>query len=448
LNRLKLVDYELTTPHWFPRRFIYNYPHVNFVLESFSKLLQEQCVKVNLSRFPGKCFGILGVDSKSGLIDAYAKEGKHFKQPYKVVESGWLVYNPYRIVIGSIGVKKPIHRHRYVSPAYVVFSCTEAILPEFLLLLFKTQPFLKQITNYASGSVRQSLSFRQLSQISVPLPPLSTQQQLVTQYYQACENAELNLKQLRVLEKEIEKSLLNQLGIGPIPRFEGAGKIPTLTGIEFSQLSNWNVSQHCSISASSFLKKSCFTVVKFGDIIDFLQYGISEKMEPHIGGMPALRMVNIQEGYLDLNNLKYLREVPKGFKHQLKYGDLLFNRTNSKKLVGKTAVFQESGAFTFASYLIRIRVNQKKADVNYINSLFNSSLMRPQIDWVSRQNLGQANINSSELKNFLLPLPPLEKQARIVSSIRKIKKRMMELKTQSENVRQDAITEFERALFS
>jgi type I restriction enzyme, S subunit len=101
----------------------------------------------------------------------------------------------------------------------------------------------------------------------------------------------------------------------------------------------------------------------------------------------------------------------------LKEGDILFNRTNSKELVGKCAVFHASGDFVFASYLIRVRANPAKADPDFLAYLVNSSIGRQQIDALSRQIIGQANVNSEELRGLQMPLPPVSVQKKIMQRI-------------------------------
>ena len=121
---------------------------------------------------------------------------------------------------------------------------------------------------------------------------------------------------------------------------------------------------------------------------------LSEKASKEKIGLPILRMNNLQNSSIDISDLKYLTEDTKSIdKYVLNEGDLLFNRTNSKELVGKTAVFSLPEKYVFASYLIRVVVDSNKVDVNYINYLFATKIIRSQIDLLSRQVLGQANIN-------------------------------------------------------
>ncbi len=140
------------------------------------------------------------------------------------------------------------------------------------------------------------------------------------------------------------------------------------------------------------------------------RYGSSAKASEQ-GDVPVLRMGNIQGGKLDYSNLKYLpRDHADVSELQLRDGDLLFNRTNSAELVGKSAVFRETGSpVTFASYLIRARLDHT-LDPEWASTVINSGAGRRYIDSVVTQQVGQANVNGTKLKNFPMPVPPIEVQ--------------------------------------
>ncbi|TOB37490.1 restriction endonuclease subunit S, partial [Vibrio parahaemolyticus] len=95
------------------------------------------------------------------------------------------------------------------------------------------------------------------------------------------------------------------------------------------------------------------------DLVSSVNYGSSAKASETDGEFPILRMGNITyEGKWNFTDLKY---IDLNDKDQIKYlahrNDLLFNRTNSKELVGKTAVFDEDDPMAIAGYLIRVRTN-------------------------------------------------------------------------------------------
>src|SRR3989337_871915 len=137
--------------------------------------IQEESHKVKLYDFPEKEFGILGVNNKIGIFDAYKEKGININQAYKRMEKGWLAYNPYRVNVGSIGMRTEEHQHEFISPAYVVFRCKENLLPDFLYKLFKTERFNKIINESTTGSVRQNLTIDILKMLDIALPPKNIQ---------------------------------------------------------------------------------------------------------------------------------------------------------------------------------------------------------------------------------------------------------------------------------
>lgn len=167
-----------------------------------------------------------------------------------------------------------------------------------------------------------------------------------------------------------------------------------------------------------WLANSPYSVVELGTILELAQYGTSERAASHPVGVPVLRMGNLKDEGLSAEGLKYVDlGATELQRYLLRPGDILFNRTNSKELVGKCAVFDLSGDWVFASYLIRLRVDTEQADPRYVSRFLMSAAGRLQIDRLSRQAIGMANINLGEIRGLLLPLPPVEVQQRLSEQI-------------------------------
>jgi len=131
-----------------------------------------------------------------------------------------------------------------------------------------------------------------------------------------------------------------------------------------------------------------------------------------------IRMNNLQATGWDLSDLKHIElDAQSLARYRLKHGDLLFNRTNSKELVGKCEVFKEDGDWVFASYLIRVQLAAENVLPEFVSSFLNSPAGRIQIDQVSRQIAGMSNVNAEELKRLEVPLPSLDIQRRLVAEL-------------------------------
>ena len=129
-------------------------------------------------------------------------------------------------------------------------------------------------------------------------------------------------------------------------------------------------------------------------------------------------MGNIQDGKLDYDNLKYLPEGHKEFPELLlNDGDLLFNRTNSAELVGKTAVYKDIGKpVSYASYLISVTFSEHflpEIAAHYINSV----LGKKWIAEVMNQTAGQANVNGTKLGALAIPLPSISEQKVLIEEV-------------------------------
>ncbi|WP_024851426.1 restriction endonuclease subunit S [Hydrogenovibrio kuenenii] len=148
------------------------------------------------------------------------------------------------------------------------------------------------------------------------------------------------------------------------------------------------------------------------------RYGSSSKTNDDSSGVPVLRMGNIQNGELDYDQLKFLPVDHNEFPSLLlNDGDLLFNRTNSAELVGKTAIYRDIGKpVSYASYLIAVTFTEHflpEIAAHYINSV----LGKKWIAEVMNQTAGQANVNGTKLGALAVPLPSLGEQKALIERV-------------------------------
>ncbi|UHZ81004.1 MULTISPECIES: restriction endonuclease subunit S [Bacteroides] len=147
------------------------------------------------------------------------------------------------------------------------------------------------------------------------------------------------------------------------------------------------------------------------------KYGTSKKSVPS-GILPVLRMGNIQDGEIVFDKLVFSNDLDDNKKLLLQYGDLLFNRTNSAELVGKTAIFRGQRNAIFAGYLILLRpifINSE-----YLNLLLNTPYARDYCNEVKTIGVQQCNINAEKISNLLVPIPNLFETVRIVEKVKNI----------------------------
>ena len=153
------------------------------------------------------------------------------------------------------------------------------------------------------------------------------------------------------------------------------------------------------------------------DVIYPPKYGTSSKSLSN-GDVPVLRMGNIQDGKVVYDKLVFSNNVEDNRKYLLQDGDLLFNRTNSAELVGKTAIFKGNRHVIYAGYLILLR--PIKTNSEYLNYIFSSPYVRSYCKEVKTIGVQQCNINAEKVSQLLVPIAPFEEQMRIVDKIKEV----------------------------
>ena len=249
-------------------------------------------------------------------------------------------------------------------------------IPEFLFffLLSKKEELVAQ----ATGNAQPNISQIKIKNTNVPILSLPEQQRIVGILDEAFEgittakaNAETNLQNARAVFESYLQSVLQ------------------------SKKWKWKT---------------------FGELCDDVEYGSSAKSKAD-SGVPVLRMGNIQEGRLNWKNLVYTDDKAEIKKYLLKHNDVLFNRTNSPELVGKTAIYKSEMPAIFAGYLIRIHRKEDLLDADYLTYFLNSKIAFDYGKTVVISSVNQANINGSKLKCYPIPAPSLAEQKAIVAKL-------------------------------
>lgn len=244
----------------------------------------------------------------------------------------------------------------------------------------------------------------------------------VTKMFQNKTTGIINLQ----LSRYLEKSRI------PVPALENQKKIAQILD-DAAALRNKTeqlIKEYDALAQSIFLdmfgdpvyNKFKFPKGTIRDLVKEAKYGTSEKASDE-GKYPYLRMNNLTyEGYMDYSSMKFVTILDKDLhKYLVKKGDLLFNRTNSKELVGKTAIFDSSEPMVIAGYLIRVRFNEK-ANPFYVRSYLNSIYGKLVLRNMCKSIVGMANINAQELQNILILHPPIELQNQFAEKINLIEK--------------------------
>jgi type I restriction enzyme S subunit len=317
---------------------------------------------------------------------------------YKIVRRGWIVYNPYVIWEGAIHALQRT-TVGVVSPVYAVWERIEDD-GGFLDLALRTPELLACYERLGAGAVnrRRSIKKEAFLAIEVAVPPLDEQRQIA-------KALRLVLRAIAVTEKllattrELKQSAMRQLftrGLRGEPQKETEiGPVPE----------SWSV-------------------VPLGQCLTAAQYGLSVRGE-ETGRYPILRMNCQVNGQVVFRNLQFVDLDDKTFAaFRVNDGDLLFNRTNSYELVGRTAVFRHTRDAVFASYLIRLTLDPRKFQPEFLNYYINQPHVQAALKALASRGVSQANISASKLKEFRVPKPHLAEQHDIAALLQTIDRKI------------------------
>jgi len=124
-------------------------------------------------------------------------------------------------------------------------------------------------------------------------------------------------------------------------------------------------------------------------------------------------MGNLQNGRILWDNLAYTEDEGDIKKYLLQPGDVLFNRTNSPELVGKTSIYRGEFPAIYAGYLIRLNYTNKLSG-EFLNYVMNSPAAKEYCNSVKSDGVNQSNINAKKIAAFIIPVPSMPEQQEIV----------------------------------
>jgi type I restriction enzyme, S subunit len=320
-----------------------------------------------------------------------------------------------------------------------IFKVTPFIEKQFLY--YGTLYYLDEIKKKVRGSGMQHIIKSDFDNIKFSLPPLNEQKRIVEKLealmsdldtaVQSLKNALGKLETYRrsVLKAAVEGELTHEWREVNQATLQPADEL--LTRILQEHRERWTEEQESKnrknavyeapiapdLSSQPDLPKG-WVWATLDQLSWSSGYGTSERSAYEFSGIPILRIPNIQNGSIDLSDLKFAAESLRiDERSSLKIGDVLIIRTNgSRDLIGRAAVvINEFETFHyFASYLIRFRLVQNFMLHRWVNAIWSSEPLRQLIEGRATTTAGQYNINMTSLESLPIPLPPENEQEQIL----------------------------------
>jgi type I restriction enzyme, S subunit len=301
------------------------------------------------------------------------------------------------------------------------------VIPEFMfyyLFSLQGQELIKSKTSGLIGGINTSF----VNEFTIPICSLNEQKRIkskIEKLFTKIDSTHQSLENTKIQLYQYKQSLLKSAFEGKLTEeWRTKNNISLDMLLEKIKINRKNQEPKLQ-KLKPFTDNAPFSIpsnwvwTRVGIMSNKIQYGTSEKASTEKSQIPVLRMGNIQEGILNFEKLKYYSDNWKSCnQYLLKDGDVLFNRTNSAELVGKSAMYQNfHPPAVFAGYLIRVKILDEiyfpYLLTCYLNSIFGKSYVRS----VVTQQVGQANVNGTKLAMMPIPLMSNEEQEQIMSQI-------------------------------
>ncbi len=338
---------------------------------SFNQIFKERCIKVSdTSKYP-----LYSLTIENGVIPKTEQYERSFlitkdEDSYKVVKHNDFVYNPMNLRFGAIARYKD-QEDCSVSGYYNVFSIINSYNPYFMESFVKSQAMLNYYNTQATGSLieKQRVHFSQFIEFNFALPS-EKEQKKIAEILSCCDKA-IELKEKLLNERHKEKSyILNNL-------------------------------------LQNFQKEK---IVKLIDIADVITKGTTPSSFDISGEIKYIKIESIINNVIDNDKCMHItkkindKELARSV---LKENDILFGIAGA---LGTCAIVKKINLPANTNQALAIiRINSKFADINFINLVLCSKLMKKYI-YLNNTGGAQPNLNLEQISNFKLPLPILNKQ--------------------------------------
>lgn len=324
------------------------------------------------------------------------------------------------------------------SSEYPTFLVDEnKVLPEYLIMVLRHPRTLKQFNSKLRGFTKARVSVTEFLLTKIPLPSIERQKELVAQY-----NALLNLakdreNQADAIEQSIDDYLMTELGIEDNLISTNKNLFQT---VEYKNLSKWVLDASYSISSK-------YKIFSFDEVCSKITDGTHQTPEYVSQGITFLSAKDVTSQELSLKNVKY---IPEYLHNQLKArclpqkDDILLAKNGT---TGVAALFTLDYEVSIYVSLALLRCNLQLILPKFLLYYINSKFAKEQFD-KGLIGVGVPNLHLSVIKNTLIPLPPLDVQNQIVEEITLRKEQIKNLREESEKLRLQAISNFEKEVFN
>lgn len=320
---------------------------------------------------------------------------------------------------------------------------TSLILPEYLFAYTQLPIYKKWIAAIQRPSAQPNINAEEYQSLEIPLPNLDIQHYICNIIKNGYLTKQKKEAEAQKLLDSIDGYILNELGI-TMPKSDLNLK-ERIFFCNFKQATGGRLDPKFNNQWQKLKSLQCnYPKVTLADVVfNSGQYGANETaIDYKEGDTRYIRITDIDDlGCLKENNKVTCKNIEQNY--MLHKNDLLFARSGS---VGKCYIHKRiSEPAIFAGYLIRFIINAAIINPDYLFYYCNCSLYKYWVDTIQRPAV-QANINSEEFRQTIIPLPPMAKQQEIADHITALRHQAAQLKQEGKEALEKAKQEVEQMI--
>lgn len=324
------------------------------------------------------------------------------------------------------------------------------ILPEYLGIYFRiyNDKLLPLIVKHSTTV--QSINTEQFEKLKIPIPPKNIQQQIISIYKEALQIKKQNEAEAEKRLASIDDYLLTELGIDlPTPP-ENTLKNRMFTRTIREISGNRYDPRYFSSKYTKLIKSlnnGIYKTIRLKKYIKHLSMGISiPDYKSDVNEVPFILGKNLKKGYLELVELEYIsNEINSANQSSIiRENDILFSVRGV--YIGKVAVVPK--AIEGANIINNIvKITLENINPHFVVAYFNSNIGQ---EFIYREVWGgaQPGFTNEQIKNCILPNPPLAKQKEIADHITGIRQQAQQLKEKTKEALSKASQEIEKILLA
>jgi type I restriction enzyme S subunit len=297
------------------------------------------------------------------------------KSATNLIESGSVIIAT-RVGLGKIAINRVAIA---INQDLKALGANRTVLPEYILYALRKQTF--DILKYGQGSTVKGILQSDLLNIDIPLPPIAVQERVVVILQKADDIRRKRQEALKIAEAVLPALFYEMFG-------------DPLAGT------------------------NNFDLIPLGEIAE-VRSGVTKGRK--LDGKdtieaPYLRVANVQDGFLDLSEIKTIEVLEEDLeKYALQEGDVLMTEGGDPDKLGRGTVWRnEIEGCIYQNHIFRVRTDREKLLPEFLAALLRMQYAKSYFLGCAKRSSNLASINSKQVKQFPIPLPPLELQRKFL----------------------------------